>query len=275
VLADLHARGRGELAAHCHAWNTPPVSEPDGAQGFLNELDESTQRAKLEAVTEAHERAFGARPTSFRAGRFGADGATLRILEAQGYLVDSSVTPRISWRTEVGFGWGGGPDWRRCPLGPYHPSREDPTRPGDSSLVEVPLTIVRERDVFPPAVEELISRRGSRSIAERVIGRLGLGRIAWFRPTFQTVETMVRVADKATRQGVDTLNLMLHSSEVLPGGSPFARTPAEVAALLDRMERAVETVLERTGAVPRTMSEYRRVFDGETAAPAEKGRAAC
>jgi hypothetical protein len=52
--------------------------------------------------------------------------------------------------------------------------------------------------------------------------------------------------------------MMLHSSELMPGGSPYLKTKDDVAAFLDRMERTLETVRKATGAVPRTLKEVPR-----------------
>jgi hypothetical protein len=64
--------------------------------------------------------------------------------------------------------------------------------------------------------------------------------------------------------------MMLHSSELMPGGSPYLRTKEDVGAFLGRTERALETVMKKTGAVPRTLAGAPR---GAAADPAPGGDA--
>ena len=88
---------------------------------------------------------------------------------------------------------------------------------------------------------------------------------------------MVRAAEIACGRGGDVLTMMLHSSELMPGGSPYLRTKDDVGAFLDRMERTLETVRERTGAIPRTLREVPRDrrAGGTPASAPRGGGAAC
>jgi hypothetical protein len=248
-----------EIGAHCHAWNTPPEAEPDGAQLFLNELPEPAQREKLANLTHAIEERLGVRPVSFRGGRFGANAATMKCLNQLGYRVDSSVTPGVSWRRTRGLPGGeGGPDYRRAPVHTYYQDPSDPCAPGGGPLFEVPVTVVRSRRL-PAAAEGAIAAHGPASLVSAVAGKLGLGRMMWFYPAFQEADEMVQAAEIATRrEGGDVLTMMLHSSELMPGGSPYLKTRGDVDAFLDRMERTLETVRKTTGAVPRTLEEVPR-----------------
>ncbi|MGQ0720422.1 MAG: hypothetical protein ACT4PE_02485 [Candidatus Eiseniibacteriota bacterium] len=247
-----------EIGAHCHAWNTPPVAEPEGAQLFLNELPEDAQRRKLANLTETIVERVGSRPVSFRGGRFGANAATMRCLSDLGYEVDSSVTPGVSWRRTAGLPGGeGGPDYREATMHTYTQDPGDPCRAGAGPLFEIPVTVVRSRPL-PRAAERFLAGYGPASFASAVAGKLGLGRMIWFYPAFQTADEMVQAADLVAERGGDVLNMMLHSSELMPGGSPYFKTAGDVSAFLGRMERTLETVRERHAAVPRTLREVPR-----------------
>ena len=133
--------GRAEVGTHLHPWTTPPFGPHDDDAAFPCELPDDALRAKLVNLTELITARFGRAPTSYRAGRFGLDGRTLRELAALGYTVDSSVTPHSSWRSYAGLRGGrGGPDFSTAPLAPYRPSLDDPCAHGASQLLEVPLT---------------------------------------------------------------------------------------------------------------------------------------
>lgn len=262
VLRGYRDTRGAEIGAHCHAWNTPPEAEPDGAQLFLNELPETVQREKLGNLTHAIEERLGVRPVSFRGGRFGANASTMKCLAELGYQVDSSVTPGVSWRRTPGLPGGeGGPDYRRAPVHTYWQDTSDPCVPGDGPLLEVPVTVVRSRRL-PAAAERALAAYGPASFASAVAGKLGLGRMIWFYPAFQEADEMVQAAEIAAgREGGDVLTMMLHSSELMPGGSPYLKTKGDVAGFLDRMERTLEAVRKSTGAVPRTLGEVAQEKD--------------
>ncbi len=93
--------------------------------------DTKTEKIKIKTLTDLIERNMGTRPISYRAGRFGADFDTLRILAELGYQVDSSLTPGIDWTYK------GGPNHASAAKQPYF----------DIDILEVPITIGGKR--FP------------------------------------------------------------------------------------------------------------------------------
>ena len=86
------------------------------------------QRDMIQKATEIIKESTGTKPTSFRAGKYGADDKTFRILKDEGYLIDTSVTPTVSWGRE------NGPDWSKCDIRPHFLQAQ---------LLEVPITILR------------------------------------------------------------------------------------------------------------------------------------
>ena len=69
---------------------------------------------------------FGIQPTAYKAGRYGFGPATARLLEDEGFLVDTSLMPRTRY-TELG-----GPDFARFDYGPFWF--------GSRRLLELPVT---------------------------------------------------------------------------------------------------------------------------------------
>src|SRR5258708_7934816 len=87
---------RAELATHLHGEFA--VAHPEHVEvtnAYQRDYPEEVEAERLEFLTEQFRSAFGAPPTSFRAGRFGIGPHTLPILESLGYVVDSSVTPGV------------------------------------------------------------------------------------------------------------------------------------------------------------------------------------
>ena len=105
-----------EIGAHLHPWSNPPfLSEKERFELTYPHLSQ-LEFKKLANLTEVIETSFGKRPVSYRAGRYGFDGETLKGLEKLGYLVDASITPNINWSFD------GGPNFADFTLTqPYDP----------------------------------------------------------------------------------------------------------------------------------------------------------
>jgi hypothetical protein len=130
VLRDAAAHG-DEIAGHLHGWETPPFLASDARQrSFIGEYDADVRLAKHRQLLAAHEEAFGARPVSYRAGRWGVDALELAHLAQLGYRIDSSVPPGIDFRDRRG------PDFTSYASDAPRPWREEP-------LWEVPASVVR------------------------------------------------------------------------------------------------------------------------------------
>lgn len=234
VLAPLVAQGRAEAGAHLHPWTTPPFLDQPGlrhndpAHTYPCHLDEGLLRDKLQALTQQVSDAVGVRPTSFRAGRFGLDQTGARLLAELGYVVDSSVTPYVSWGANGGRpGWGGGPDFRRHRPYPFGVG-------GAQALVELPVTIM---PTYAIARASRLARDHWDALPLRALRRLpGVGKRPqpmWLRPRPEyAADDLIALLHEAERRYLPFAVLMFHSSELMPGGSPYRRGQAEVEELL-------------------------------------------
>ena len=100
-------------------------------------------REKIRSMTDLLEVRFHRKMVSHRAGRWGLNSTYARLLVEAGYRVDCSVTPHISWQVYPGDPRGtGGPDFTPFPERPYFLDLEHLDRPGDSPLLEVPLSVI-------------------------------------------------------------------------------------------------------------------------------------
>src|SRR5580698_10185201 len=80
--------GKCQIGAHLHPWVTPPnQARVDSQHSYAGNLPADEERAKLTALTEAIETAFGARPTTYKAGRYGLGPTTAQTLAVLGYAV--------------------------------------------------------------------------------------------------------------------------------------------------------------------------------------------
>jgi hypothetical protein len=236
----LHRRA-GEIGAHLHAWNSPPLvplTEDDlRFQPYLIEYPEAVLRQKLWALTDTLEDTFGCRLRSHRAGRWALDGRYVRALVARGYVVDCSVTPGVSWRRVPGqLRRAGDCDYRRCSTRAYQPDLQDIGVPGESGLLEVPLTIrPRHRSRVASAVLSAIRGVPGR-LLRRVLDRL-FPTVIWLRPDGRNGRTLCALLDRVLEAGDEYAQFMLHSSELMPGGSPRFPTTRSVERLYEDLER--------------------------------------
>ncbi len=224
---------RAELGVHLHGEFVDPErrlfpSNMAGAQAgaIQRQWPRDVEAQKLAAATTLFEEAFGRRPTSFRAGRFGMSDNTLELLAGLGYRVDSSVTPGLRWNLAEGVldyrSWTTEPRWLRFPSG---------------EILEAPVSIWAGSRLAPRV--DALSPRMAR-VARGLLR--GWGRFRWLRPSWDSGRDLVR-----SLEGRDDplLVVMLHSMEVIPGASPYAAGPDQVDRLVGSLEMLLESCLAR------------------------------
>lgn len=234
---DVIRAGCGEIGMHLHAWNSPPLTPLTGDDlvhlPYLIEYPESQMREKVRVLTDALENVFGTRMTSHRAGRWAFNEVYARILLEFGYLVDCSVTPHVSWRDCKGAPNGeGGTDYRGFPESAYYLDVTDISHFGDSDLLEVPVTIVKPAQSAVRKSAYLLARLlGSERLAARFRQSPG-----WLRPNGRNRNRMLAVLEAALEEKRDYVEFMLHSSELMPGGSPNLLSHDSIEALCGDIE---------------------------------------
>jgi len=142
---------------------------------------------------------------------------------------------------------------------PYFPDFEDVRREGNSGLLEVPMT-VRASGLCrkAPWVYRVPLMR---QVAHRVEPKL-----SWLCPTplleKHNLDAMLQVARATRSDDVDHVEFMLHSSELMPGGSPsFPDAPA-----IDRLYGHLELLFGELSSWCRgtTLNEFHAQFINRT-----------
>ena len=128
LVRSCHERGH-QLGTHGWAHGGLDEDEDFRRAGY------EQQRDWIRRATEAVEQAAGVRPLIFRAPNLWVGETTLRVLEEEGYLYDSSVPAR---RFDLGFGRVHYLKYFWAPTSPYRPCTSDLGRPGASIITEVP-----------------------------------------------------------------------------------------------------------------------------------------
>jgi len=130
LVRDVARRGH---ALGTHGWEHGSLSAADDENFGLAPAEQ--QRTWLLDASRAVEDAAGVSPKAFRAPNLLISETTVRVLQDVGYAYDSSVSPR---RLSVGPLGLRRTRYYRAPLEPYHPSLDDLSRPGASTVLEVP-----------------------------------------------------------------------------------------------------------------------------------------
>jgi hypothetical protein len=247
---DALKRGTAEVGMHLHAWDSPPLV-PLGPrdwhdQPYTTEYPDDVLDQKVEYMTHLLEDTFATPISSHRAGRWGFNSTYARSLIRLGYEVDCSVTPRVTWQRHPGAPAGrGGPDFRDFPDRPYYLDPADIRQAGESSLLEVPMTIIETR------------RPWLRALARRLLGRTG-PRVAWLRPNGHNLAEMLHIVAIKSSEGAPCLQFTLHSSELMPGGNPTFRTGQSIERLYGDIEVLFEAISTRF--VGSSLTAFARAF---------------
>jgi glycosyltransferase involved in cell wall biosynthesis len=218
--------GRADLGIHLHQWNTPPIGGYAGEYySWQSNLPPAIHAAKLGAIVDAFERAFGYRPIAHRAGRYGVSPLAYRALAGIGVTFDFS--PSVSFD----FSAGGGPDFSTMSNDPFAAET-------DQGAIEV-----------TPVCGALALRGGSLFLKQRGAPGLTEDRrrfprrlTAPFRLSCEQARfhELVALTKSLERAGTPVLTFSLHSTTMTAGANNYAPDEAAVSAHLDLTRRYLE-----------------------------------
>ena len=239
VLRQVISDGVSAIGTQLHAWVNPPFEEAlTPANSFAGNLPESLEAAKIDALTAAITSAFGQAPRAYRAGRYGIGPATLGLLAARGYRLDSSMRPAYEYLAE------GGPDFGAIGA---HAFRAGP----GGAIIELPLTTVFTG----------LARRGGVGLY-RALGRFPKGKGIFARthllsrvaltPEEMPISDALEAITVAVGEGLRLLNFSFHSPSVAPGHTPYVRDRADLAVFHLWWDRVLAD-LDRRGVAPASL----------------------
>lgn len=237
-------QGLCEVGIHIHAWNNPPLYDLNGPYSgnpFLVEYPSDIMRAKFKITYDLIKEKFGVAPVSHRAGRWVMNDEYFKILEEFGVTIDCSYTPTVSWAKTPGETIEGGND--------YSKSSKLPLRIGN--VLEVPTTVRLTR----------MPERGKRQTLKRIIKTAIQGRNIWLRPACTSHDEMKALCRQAGREkNHEYLMFMMHSSEMMPGSSPYFKDVESIEKMYSTIENIFEYVRE-LGYEGITLRDYKRLKD--------------
>lgn len=235
-----------EVGTHLHPWSTPPLSQLDHVRRFPCELNDSELRDKIVELHKIIEKNLSIKPTSYRAGRWGLNAYQIDILVELGYLVDSSITPGINWGLD-----GLGPDFSREEIYPRYLG-------DDGKILEVPMTILNT-GLIKKDLKNLLKFLDLFGYVGNLLKKI-LFRKRWMRIFQETkLSELKKVYLSAKKNNVPYIQFMIHSSELMPGGSPYFKTPESVEKLYQLLSDFF-LYLEKEEITSVTLSEYARKY---------------
>jgi len=226
IFREFLLAGRVEVGAHLHSWTTPPFQDRDGFRhndrnhAFAHELPDELIFEKIKNLTEIIGDSFGTKARSFRSGRYGFNQTVAGILAENEYLVDSSITPYISWQAHKGIPGGpGGEDFLDSKPYPFRYSF------GSGSLLEIPITILPT--LFPLNRNEKLARYYFRNVDKSIFLRFFRkmffsNQPLWLRPhPSMNMHLFDMLINEAEKIKLPYIVMMFHSSELMPGCSKY------------------------------------------------------
>ncbi len=259
---DVLDRGAGEIGMHLHAWNSPPLvpltADDTRHQPYLIEFPGEVIRDKIRFMTDLLEDRFQRKMLSHRAGRWGLNAAYARLLVEHGYEIDCSVTPHVSWAEYLGDPRGhGGPDFSGFPEQPYFIDLDQIDTPGNSPLLEVPLSAIKTRHW---RLDSLLKSRPKwlRRIVRRICPPI-MTMIP--RDNERSFRHMRAILRHVVAQRWPCALMAIHSSELMPGGSPFFPSPKSIERLYRRLETLFSSAAKEFRGT--TLAEFRKEIDAQ------------
>lgn len=241
VLSQAILHGRAEIGIQLHPWVNPPHDEEVNVRNsFAGNLPAPLERAKFDTLRHTIEQAFGRKPRSYRAGRYGLGPNTKAIITDGGVKIDTSVRARFDYSNE------GGPDYRDHPVHPWWIDRQ-------AGLIELPLSTLfcgvlrRSGGWLYHAASRIPHLRG-------ILARLGLLERVPLTPEGVDIAAALRGIDAALADGLPVLMFSFHSPSLLPGHTPYVRDEAALERLYDWW-RVVFAHLHQRGVAPANLSD--------------------
>ena len=234
---------RALIGAHLHPWVSPPFDEELNARNsYPGNLPRALEQEKLSLLTDKITAAFGTPPRTYLAGRYGFGPHTGEILEDLGYEVDISAAASIDYSAD------GGPDYSEYTSEPYwignsHRLLGLPGSGGYVGLLRAGATPLYRRLTSPTLRRARISGAVARL---RLLERIRLS------PEDYSEPEMRRLTKTLLADGVRVFVFSFHSPSVMPGGTPYVRTDADLQRFLDKCRRYFDFFMRELGGTTMT-----------------------
>ena len=243
------AKNNCEIGMHLHAWNNPPIyrnlGEKDGDLTYITDYPKDIIKEKIEVLGSALTKKFG-EIKSHRAGRWGLNSIYAKALYNWGIRIDCSVTPYVSWQNYKGYQNGNnGEDFRKFPVQPYFMNMDKLYQKGDTNFLQVPVTIRSKRNLSATSKKLALLNNHNviKKVSNKLFGTIPNSNWQWMRPMRGNLKNLLILSEKIKNENETTyMEFMMHSSELMAGGSPYFRTNEDIETLYDDLEKLFSTI---------------------------------
>lgn len=234
--------GKCEIGMHLHAWNTPPIGKLERKYNGLSYITEFPQEIvfeKHEFLKKEIENTLDISPLTYRSGRWATNDILFQVLGELVFIADCSITPEISWKNCPGTSVAEGNDYRFASKKAYRITEK---------IIEVPLTSRKIKCFYGKNIKSACKN-------------LLVGIDANLRPATASLDLMKKITKQVEKEKNDYLEFMLHSSELMPGGSPYFCDEESIERVYRDMEEYFKWIAER-GYEGITLRDYAKSFLG-------------
>jgi hypothetical protein len=237
---------------------SPPLREPFSSRNsYPGNLPRELEYEKLDRLTDRIVDTFGARPTAYLAGRYGAGPNTAEILDELGYQVDLSACVPMDLSDD------GGPD--------YSSYSSDLFWFGDRKRVlAIPGTggyigwwPMGKRSLYHMASHPSLVRARMPGI----LARLGMVDRLRLTPEGYTTEEMRRLTTSLLDEGLRVFMFSFHSPSMSPGFTPYVQSADDLHAFLMRCREYFAYFLEELEGVAMTPLAVRQLLEDAANTP--------
>lgn len=215
-LKPKNEMGKCEIGMHCHAWNTPPEYYLDNKYGgnpYITEYPEEIMYQKMKFMTELLEKTFEDKIISHRAGRWASNKKMFEILKKLGYRIDCSYVAEMDMSSIKGATIKSGFNYKKIKNKIYKL---------EGNFYEIPMTTMK------------IHHFTGKSLKKRLKNFI-LGEQVWMRTAVATPDLMKKIIDQYQKKG-EYIEFMIHSSELMIGGSPYFKTEKDIERHFNDLE---------------------------------------
>ncbi len=225
---------------------------------MLCNLHSDLQYRKIECLHSTIMNNFGIVPEVFRAGRWGYDDTVGEQLNRLRYTADTSVTPFSDWSEYQG------PDFSSTvSVEPYMISIPNDSRTEtEDCLMEIPVSIgfLQKNFVMMNRVMKILRTRPFQSFHMLgILRRLKLLNFVWLSPELSTTEDMVGLFKAFVEKGHTLVNMMFHSTSLVPAKSPFVPDEHALEIFYSKIEGFLHFATEQ-GAETAMLSDAARHY---------------
>jgi hypothetical protein len=235
LLKQFAQAGQCEIGAQLHPWVNPPQTETvNRFNSYPGNLPAELERQKLKILQQTIADNFGAKPTTYKAGRYGFGPNTNGILQELGFNIDLSVCPPLDCRAD------GGPDYTRFEAHPFWFGGGSGER-----ILEIPCSGGFIGWAHPMAIPLFgTAQRLHKFKAAGVLSKIGAVDRLMLSPEGFTPAEHIKLTRALYKQGVRTFTWSFHSPSVVPGNTSYVQNEAQLRVFLDSFRRFFDFFFE-------------------------------